>query len=313
MRIFGQKYNYSNEETNTFSYLCDMKKVNFNISVPQELHLDYIDKYIALQDNIYQVKQTQEAVYNDSFIIILVEEGESSATINDREYSLTKGDVMICPPGNILKKGVTSSDFHCLVFICSSYYRSDILKRTQMSLSTYLMGNDVIVLKLNQAEMEMTAGFYRLIAAHNQTPHDNIREQSILHILQSFAYIISGFFLHRGFTQIKPKGTSAESLFRNFCHLLKEHTTGRSVQFFANKLNISPKYLNNICKQISGKTASTLINEETIKQAQAMLLDPDLSIKQISSKLGFVNQSHFGSFIRKHTGISPQALRKNTK
>ena len=59
-----------------------------------------------------------------------------------------------------------------------------------------------------------------------------------------------------------------------------------------------------------GKTASKIINEEIVTQAHLMLKDPDLSIKQISSILGFTNQSHFGSFIRKETGVSPQALRK---
>ena len=290
-----------------------MKKVNFNISVPEELHIDYIDKYIVLLDNIHQVKQTQEAVFNESFIVIVIEEGKSSATISDKEYSLKKGDVMICAPGNILKKGVTSPDFHCRIFICSANYTSDILRKTQMSISPYLIGKAVDVIELTQAEQEAIEGYYHLIATHNQMPDDNIKEQSIQHILQSFAYTFGGFFFHRGITQAKNKGTSAESLFRNFCHLLKEYPKGRSVQFFADKLNISPKYLNNISKQISKKTASALINEETTNMAQIMLLDPDLSIKQISSQLGFANQSHFGAFIRRQTGVSPQTLRKNAK
>ena len=33
--------------------------------------------------------------------------------------------------------------------------------------------------------------------------------------------------------------------------------------------------------------------------------NPDLTIKEISDRLGFVNQSHFGTFFKRHTGHSP--------
>ena len=60
---------------------------------------------------------------------------------------------------------------------------------------------------------------------------------------------------------------------------------------------------------VSNKTASQLINEELVNLARTMLSDPDLSVKEIASALGFANQSHFGSFMRKETGRSPIAIR----
>ena len=287
-----------------------MKKVNINTSIPQELHLDYQDKYIVLLDNVHQVQHTQETVINESFIIILVEDGECTATINDNEYSLNPGDLLICTPGNLLERGMVSINFHCRIFIMSSEHAGDILKGTPMSISHYLMSKVVQAIRLTHEEQEMLKGFYRLLSSINPLPDDKVREYTVHHLLKSFAYTFVGFFMRRGYTSPKNKGTSAEVLFRKFTRILHEHPEGRTVQFYADKLNITPKYFNTICKQVSGKTASKLINEEIVTQAQLMLKDPDLSIKQVSSILGFTNQSHFGSFIRKETGVSPQSLRK---
>lgn len=287
-----------------------MKKVNFNTAIPQELHLDYHDKYIVLLDNVHQVQQTQETILNESFIIILIENGECTATINDNEYSLNEGDLLICTPGNVLERGMVSINFHCRIFIMSSEYLGDILKGTLMSISHYLMSKVVQAIHLTSEEQDALKGFYRLLSSLNPLPNDKVRENMVHHILKSLAYCFVGLFTRRGYTSPKDKGTSAEILFRKFTHILHEHPEGRTVQFYANMLNITPKYFNTVCKQVSGKTASRLINEEIAAQACLMLKDPDLSIKQVSSILGFTNQSHFGSFIRKETGVSPQLLRK---
>lgn len=294
----------------TFRYLCTMKKVNFNTPIPQELHLDYHDKYIVLLDNVHQVQHTQETVLNESFITMLVEEGECTTTINDNEYSLSKGDLLICTPGNVMERGMVSINFHCRIFIISSEHTGDILKGTPMSITHYLMSKVVQTIHLSQEEQETIKGYYHLFSTLNPLPEDKIREHIVHHLLKSFAYAFVGFFIQRGYASPRDKGTSAEILFRKFVRILHEHPDGRTVQFYADKLSITPKYFNTICKQISGKTASKIINEEIVTQAHLMLKDPDLSIKQISSILGFTNQSHFGSFIRKETGVSPQALRK---
>jgi AraC-like DNA-binding protein len=303
-------FRLNDAKINSFSYLCIMKKVNFNTPIPQELHLDYHDKYIVLLDNVHQVQHTQETILNESFIIIMIENGECTATINGNEYSLNEGDLLICTPGNVLEHGMVSINFHCRIFIMSSEYAGDILKGTLMSISHYLMSKVVQTIHLSQEEQETIKGYYHLFSTLNPLPEDKIREHIVHHLLKSFAYAFVGFFIQRGYASPRDKGTSAEILFRKFVRILHEHPDGRTVQFYAVKLSITPKYFNTICKQISGKTASKIINEEIVTQAHLMLKDPDLSIKQISSILGFTNQSHFGSFIRKETGVSPQALRK---
>lgn len=288
-----------------------MKTLNLNNPIPQNLHLDYQDKFIILLDNVHQVPHTRETILNESFIVIMVTEGECSTFIDSNEYPLVKGDLLICAPGVFLERGMFDIDFHSYIFIISSEHIGDILKGTHMSISHYLMKNSTKVLHLNTEEQNIIMGYYKLITSLGHLPEDKVRENSLSRIMQSFAYAFAGLFINRGIIHEHEKGTSAETLFRHFARLLKEHPEGRTVQFFADRLNITPKYFNTVCKQVSGKTASSLINEEIVNKAQILLKDPDLSIKQISSMLGFANQSHFGSFLRRETGHSPQYLRKS--
>lgn len=298
------------DKTNTFHYLCGMKKVNLNNPLPKELHLDYQDHRLVLLDNVHEVSQTRETILNESFIVMMVEEGEAQTAINDSKVTLAKGDILISSPGTFMERGMVNISFHCIVFIISANHIGEILKGTQMSLSHYMIRKKAEVLHLTQEEQVIVRKYYQLISALGKLSINEARAESVNLAMRSLVYAFAGLFISRGVAKDTQRHTSAESLFRNFVRLLNEHPDGRTVQFYADKLNITPKYFNTICKQVSGKTASTLINEELVNKAKMMLKDPDLSIKQVSSILGFANQSHFGSFIRRATGISPQALRQ---
>jgi AraC-like DNA-binding protein len=82
------------------------------------------------------------------------------------------------------------------------------------------------------------------------------------------------------------------------------------VKDFADKLNISPKYFSSVCRKITGRSTGSLINEAVTSEAKQMLRNPQMTVKQRSNKLGFANASHFGTFFRRQTGMSPQQFRK---
>ena len=64
-----------------------------------------------------------------------------------------------------------------------------------------------------------------------------------------------------------------------------------------------------LCLKYSNKTASEWIVQYTIEDIRFYLRNSNLSIKEISGKLGFANMSHFGSYVRKHLGVSPTDFR----
>lgn len=100
--------------------------------------------------------------------------------------------------------------------------------------------------------------------------------------------------------------TSAQNIFCRFTSLLEQTPVkNRPVVWWASRVNVSAKYLSAICREVEGKSARALIAESIIQEATRLLQNPNLTIKEISDRLGFVNQSHFGTFFKRHTGHSP--------
>ena len=64
-----------------------------------------------------------------------------------------------------------------------------------------------------------------------------------------------------------------------------------------------------LCVKYSDKTASDWIIQYTTEEIRFYLKSSNLTIKEISAKLGFSNMSHFGSYVRKHLGVSPNEFR----
>lgn len=99
-------------------------------------------------------------------------------------------------------------------------------------------------------------------------------------------------------------------IFRKFRKLLTAHyRQHHDIGFYADELNISTTYLSRIVKQTTGNTVRFLISELLCADARRLLVCTDLDIKEIASQLGFSDQSVFGKFFVKKTGLSPLKFR----
>jgi len=85
----------------------------------------------------------------------------------------------------------------------------------------------------------------------------------------------------------------------------------RSVEFYADKLSLTPKYLTTVVRETSGKTAHDWIIEYVILSAKALLKSTNITIQEISDRLNFPSQSFFGKYFKQQTGMSPVEYRKN--
>lgn len=106
----------------------------------------------------------------------------------------------------------------------------------------------------------------------------------------------------------------ADGILKEFAELLMNNArTETSVGFYAEKLCISKQYLSLIVKEKMRVTVGTVIASMRIEVAARLLRDPELTIQQVAEQMSFSDQSSFGKFFKKHTGMSPKKYRQNLK
>lgn len=98
--------------------------------------------------------------------------------------------------------------------------------------------------------------------------------------------------------------------FREFTRILQQFPHEREVQWYAAKLGITPKYLSEICKERSGKSASEWIADVTVAELKHYLTHTTMPIREVARIMEFPNASFFCQYTKKHTGLTPNHLRK---
>ena len=154
--------------------------------------------------------------------------------------------------------------------------------------------------------------YYAIIAHKIKNPHGFYHKEIMHCLLQSSIYEL--FAIITPYVEYSIEGGNlkqANLLFQRFIEMLSANN-GRMqpVKKYAQEMCITPKYLSNITKQVTGRTALDWIHSYTVKAIEKYLRRSNLSIKEISELLGFPNLSFFGKFTKSHLGMSPTQYRK---
>nr|WP_276598385.1 AraC family transcriptional regulator [Flavobacterium azizsancarii] len=105
--------------------------------------------------------------------------------------------------------------------------------------------------------------------------------------------------------------TKPQKIIKGFHALIDDHyNVESSVNFYADKLNITPNYLNILSQKYLKIPASDVIKQRTILEAKRLLTSTHLSIKEIGYQLGFNDNTYFTKVFKKYTGKTPGDFKK---
>ena len=244
----------------------------------------------------------------DAFIIGVGTEGETSVSFNLHEFRLKKDSMFIFTPKNILQ--VNSQQYFKADVIAIS---PDFMRRINIDIKNmmplFLKFVENPALTLTPEESRSMRGMIAQIERETRGPETHFSFDIVSGLIAATIYKVGDIMYHYLAEHPEEQNNShnrAEEYFKQFTHLLGEHfREERSVGFYARQLCITPKYLTTLIKRISGQSVSEWIDNYVILEAKTLLKYSTMSIQEIAYYLNFPNQSFFGSYFKRNTGMSP--------
>lgn len=234
--------------------------------------------------------------------------GEIECSINLKRHVISENCLLVNFPGDIIQihrvdgvKGYAA--------IISVNYTHELQLDSRMRTDSIMNLHDIGPVPMPRVELEYI-GNYDMLLRKSIADGNGLVVRSLS---QALAYTVIDLLnkysvrnAESGKEQSRP-----QQIFDKFMRLLNEHhVKERSLQFYADRMFLSPKYVSGMIKSYSGRSAGEWINEYVVLEAKIMLRYSDLSVQQIAYHLNFPTQSAFGKYFKEQVGCSPRNYRK---
>lgn len=254
--------------------------------------------------------EDDEPFIADATSAIFVNRGTVDVSVNMKDYHVSGPCMIIYLEGMVVRQGKIGPGTTMDVIMISKQLTDNILSESNMygQLRSQIMHDPVFPLS---GQSKVTIAFNYLLWNIMQMKGSPYRLDAAKHMTLTLFY---GFALsHPERLRDKPL-TRSGNITERFYELVKQsYKTERSVAFYADQLCITPKYLSQSVREATGKPALELIDDFVIAESKALLRSTDMTVDQISEAMGFHNQSLFGKYFKRVTGVSPREYRNACK
>ena len=278
----------------------------------EDLQVGYSDSDIVIVDSIQKFTEISAAHVSMNAIVICTK-GKVHGMMNGQAIELRKKQVAIIPQNVIIGDPMVSPDLELMAMFFTNHILQSFLHDKMNVWNDVVYVRRMHVITMDDVDLRFYTNFYEMLRlCFDKCFNHPFRTDVIQSLLRGAVLGLCGSLKRRMLKDDSSMNIQTNnSHFQRFLDLLhsidvKHHT----VEWYANELCISPKYLSAICKKNSGKTANEWITEHVLEDIRYYLKETDHSIKQICGILGFPNTSFFSKYVKEHFGMTPVQLRQ---
>lgn len=270
---------------------------NDSIVIGEDLALVSIN-HSSIAEGHHEPRKLKHAV------IAVYTSGHCRMRINLNDYDIESPMLLTLMPGQIIEQMECSPNLQGYAIALSKRF-IDMLNLPGWQQRYMAMYNNPLGI-VTPDMMQPIRIFYAILYRAAANEDNPFRLQVIENLIRVFYYGGLGSFR----TPEQSDTPYKNSVVERFMELVQEHyREERLIGFYADKLCITPKYLSKLVKENTGRSAGDWIENHVILEARAMLQSSDMTIQQIASTLNFPNQSFFGKYFKRVTGMSPKQYR----
>ena len=242
--------------------------------------------------------------------ILLCTSGSAKINYNMETYTITK-DSIFCLFANTTLKGLEiSEDFQGIGILFST---DAIIDTTIGFKAEYLASIFAQPYKpiSDTHNAHIISDLFNSLDTYHKLEEKYDRSTDFVYsIIRCLIIAIAEISKHTPECGVPSSFSTTDNYFREFLKLLSTHCkTQHNVSFYADKLCITPKYLNEICRKKTKRTAKEVISRSVIAQIKSALIVSGTSVQRIAYDFNFCDQSSFGKYFKKAVGMAPLAFR----
>lgn len=241
---------------------------------------------------------------HDFYMVMFVKSGSGTHTIDFKTYFVGEHQLYFLTPGQVhswvLEPGVTGFTF----FFASSFFTARYPKR--------LFEYPFFHTNQQQPQLDARPQHHQLEILFEAAFREFEQPQSSQsEMMLAYLFLILETAARLYETSVPAEDRQHVNKVRQFEELINQYfLTEREVRQYAQRMGLTPNYLNALCQPLLGKTASQLIYDRIMVEAKRMLIYTDLSVKEIAFRTGFKDTSYFTRFFSKQEGVSPTRFRE---
>lgn len=277
-----------------------------------EYKLPHIDNEVAIVDTFEKLPAIAAARrFSLCMFMGVCTDGVASLSVNEKKRVICRNNIMVITDESVVDSINFSPDFDGIGFFLSYRMLQEILKDLTNMSNLFLLTHNHPQFEIGQSEMESLRDYMKQMCkcvANEQHPYRN--DVARLLIL-TMIYDIRGTF-ERAMALSSPedKRSRGERIFVQYIQLVERNfRQQRQVQWYANQMELSPKYLCEAITSVSRRSPNEWIDKFVTTEIRNQLRHTNKRISEIATEMNFPTQSFFGKYFKDNVGVSPSDYR----
>lgn len=236
--------------------------------------------------------------------------GSCRFLFNGREFELHEGDLMIVRKAKLVERIEPSDDFRVTVIYVSPGFIELCTPQSNYGMKGQLALFLNPVMRLRPEQQEVCRSDFRMVEQRLRATEHHFYRNMLIASVQMLILDFFDFHSHLyGETDIS---TQYASIMNRFLSMLEDgvYREHREVSYYADRLCVTPKYLSEVSKKVSGYAANYWINRYTALDISRLLRDKSLTFVRISDMFGFSSPAYFSRYVQHNLGVNPTEYRE---
>ncbi|WP_255397391.1 MULTISPECIES: AraC family transcriptional regulator [Prevotella] len=242
---------------------------------------------------------------------LLCTAGEGSFVFNERCYHITKNDLVVTPTPGRVRNLAAHTGMKVEWFAADNRLLQNLLPSNNYSIGGSIsLSQDPVIRLTDEQAQHLLQDFHRL-RDRMEDRHLQFYRELMGSLCLTMMYDIFEAHAQRDASDTHTDRTTY--IVKQLMALLATgiSRTERDVSYYAERLNVSPKYLSATIKRVTGRSVTSYIDRHTIPILKDYLNNERLSLTQIADSMNFSSLSYFSRYCSKHLGQSPSEYRQS--